>query len=146
MVQSAEHATEARIFPGSSLGHSLLFGQNLVTCVSCEQIGKKLKTVIALACTSVMKPTGSKLSSPRGSSPHSSIFRGIFHHFLFLIDVFFTQALYCLFSVRQDLLSQVRINATFQDIGHHSVLKLHLHMHRTIIELLPLNFFIKNLK
>ena len=40
MVQTEEHATATRTVPGSSLGYSLVFGQNLATCISCERIEK----------------------------------------------------------------------------------------------------------
>ena len=41
MTQSVELATAAQTVPGSTLGHFLLYGQNVGTCASCEQIGKK---------------------------------------------------------------------------------------------------------
>ena len=50
MAQSVEHATADPTVPGSSLGYSLLFGQNLESCVSCERIGKNEDCVITLAC------------------------------------------------------------------------------------------------
>ena len=48
VAQSVERATKARTVPGSGVGHSFLFGQNLGNCVSCERIGKK-DYVITLA-------------------------------------------------------------------------------------------------
>ena len=40
MAQLIQHATAARKVPSSSLSHSLLTGENLGTCVSCDRIGK----------------------------------------------------------------------------------------------------------
>ena len=39
-AQLVEHAIAARTVLGWSLGHSLLLGQNLGTCVRCERIAK----------------------------------------------------------------------------------------------------------
>ena len=44
MAQSVE--TAARRVSGSNLGHSLLFGQNLGICISCERIGKKIEDYV----------------------------------------------------------------------------------------------------
>ena len=52
MAQSVEHATTASTFTG--LGQSLLFGQNLGTCVSCAEIGK-MKTVITSVTSTNIK-------------------------------------------------------------------------------------------
>ena len=57
MAQSVQHVTEAPMVPGRSLGHSLLSGQNLGACVSCDRIGKMNAEAcdIRLACASVIK-------------------------------------------------------------------------------------------
>ena len=40
VTQSVDNATAARMVPGSSLGHSFLFGQKLGTCLICQRIRK----------------------------------------------------------------------------------------------------------
>ena len=56
LAQSVQHEAGAQTVPGSSLGHSLLFDQNLGTC-NCEQIRKKTKIqdcVITVSFASVI--------------------------------------------------------------------------------------------
>ena len=54
MAQSEEHETSGPKDPGSSLCHSPLFGQNLGTYPTCEQIGKKSKKpVVENTCVSI---------------------------------------------------------------------------------------------
>ena len=70
-AQSVEQATAARTIPGSRLSHSLLFGQNLGTCVSCDRIGKKLKNKLTLACVSVKRWKRPKVAANKKLAPAS---------------------------------------------------------------------------
>ena len=56
MAMSVKHATLARKVSGSSIGHSLLFDQNVQTYVSCEGIETKSAEAcdITLVCASAM--------------------------------------------------------------------------------------------
>ena len=56
--QSVEHATAERTVPVSILGQFAFFGQHLGICVSRKRIGKNSKTLITLACISVIQLSG----------------------------------------------------------------------------------------